>query len=116
MAKHITTTNGVDAFKALLATLRDKADADLAAYWTQHPDAEGTDGRDYKALSEIVLADLRKHLLDSDSPDREGYLRALVSVLVWEAEEGESQDEHWDPIGITARAFAAPQPSICGVS
>lgn len=55
MAKLSTTTNGVEKFKPLLAIPPNKTDADLATYWAQYPDAEHTDGCDYKALSRIVL-------------------------------------------------------------
>lgn len=111
MAKvDLTLNSGVEAFKALLQQLRDKADADLEAYWASYPDAEDTDGRDYKALSEIVLAHLCAHLNQPDCPQREGYLRALVSVLVHEAEEADCHGQSdWDPIALTARSFAGPQ-------
>ena len=111
MAKvDLTLNSGVEAFKALLQQLRDKADADLEAYWASHPDAEDTDGRDYRGLSEMVLADLHTHLFQSDAPTREGYLRALLSVLVHEAEEADCHGHSdWDPIALTARSFAGPQ-------
>ena len=105
-----TLSKGVEAFRALMTAVRDKADADLGVYWASYPDAEDTDGRDYKALSEIVLADLCAHLNQPDSPQREGYLRALVSVLVYEAEEADCHGgPDWDPIALTARSFASTQ-------
>lgn len=111
MAKvDLTLNRGVEAFKTLLQQLRNKADADLEAYWASHPDEEGTDGRDYRGLSEMVLADLHTHLFQLDAPTREGYLRALLSVLVHEAEEADCHGHSdWDPIALTARSFAGPQ-------
>lgn len=95
---------GAAALQGLIRRIGDMGDADLAA---ADDDAAG-DTRDYQAMAAAVQADLAANL-GHDSPEhRQGYLRALTDLLCMVA-DGAGPGDGWDPIQVTASAFARPE-------
>jgi len=99
---------GAAAVQVLIARIADKGNSDVAAYWAANPDDAVTDGRDYRALCELVQASIEENLHHQRPGHREGYLRALTDLLTMVGDgcaPGEGDD--WRPISNTARSFEA---------
>jgi len=92
-----TAQHGAAAFKALIHQIREMGNADL--------EGRRGDTRDYHAMAAVVLASIDTNLRHADADRAEGYLRALVHLLSLEA-DGCGIGDSWDPIKLTAPAFA----------
>jgi hypothetical protein len=106
-ARLTTLHSGAAELLSLLRQLATKGDADLSAYWAAHPEREGQDGRDYRALADMVATAIEGNLRYPDATHREGFLRALTDLLCAEADECFVDLDGWDPIAHTAHSFDA---------
>lgn len=95
---------GADSFQHLLNTINHAGQASLAAHWSAHPDDEGEDRRDYRALAKLVQDSLIRGLTEPDEVRREGFVRALTDALCMYV-DGCSPEKNWDSVRATAWAF-----------
>lgn len=96
---------GAAAFRALIARLGDMSETACVDADPHLGDSD--DMRDYLGMSEAVAESLTANLTHTDPLHREGYLRAVTSLLALVA-DGCGPSEDWDPLGETAAAFDAP--------
>ena len=89
---------GADAFVRLLADIKKISDATVRT--------AGGDGRDYRAMTQLVRKSLTQHVLDGTADDAQnGFLRALTDLLCMTV-DGAAPDDQWNPLKNTAAAFA----------
>lgn len=96
---------GAAAFHALLSEIRIRTNEHFAAAAPNGEDVD-EDWRDYRELAAIVDASVDANLGHADPKHREGYLRALTSLLSIVA-DGAGPSETWSPITETERAFSS---------
>lgn len=102
---------GAKALQDLIRRLGDMADADCIAAGFDGDNTE--DERDYRAMSQVVQANLAANLGHPSPEHREGYLRAMTDLLSIVA-DGAGPGSNWDPIKDTAAAFARPEGACHG--
>jgi len=95
---------GAAAFRDLLAYVGDLSDTTCTDLY-EHGDTG--DSRDYLGMSEMVAQSLQANLNHADPAHRQGYLRAITSLLCIVA-DGCGPGPDWEPLRDTAPAFDAP--------
>ena len=98
------TEQGAAGFRDLLAYIGDLSETTCTDLY-EHGD--NGDSRDYLGMSEMVAQSLQTNLNHVDPEHRQGYLRALTSLLCIVA-DGCAPGADWEPLRDTAPAFDAP--------
>jgi hypothetical protein len=98
---------GAEAFQQLLRDIDNKTGADLSAFYLEHPDREGEDGREYVAIVSMVQSSLEETLRHPDPSHRQGYLRAMADMFCIQVDGCGVTFDGWDPIKTTSQAFEA---------
>lgn len=95
---------GADRFQELLRDLAEMSNSSVA---TMLDDDEHYDPRDYRAMADVIRANVAKCASHSDPAYQVGYLRAMTDFLVT-AIDSVLPGRNWDPLRTTEATFAAP--------
>lgn len=110
--KRRALARGAARFQELLRELAEMSNSSVAAMWDAEGEDAGIDPRDYRAMVELLRANLDEHANHADPTHREGFMRAMVDYLVSQLDgDNDALRNSADPLRTTAAAFAAPAAS-----